>query len=81
MLHGVKPLFIRVYGMLVTKIVALSVAVLFWVLRRHKSSVYKGLRNLPCQNVSLVALFLKSILYIKTTRGIKRNMGFLSFPL
>ena len=47
--------------MLVTKIVALSVAVLFRVLKCHKASIHKGLRNLLRENVALVALFLKSI--------------------
>ena len=61
MLHAVKPLFIRVYGTSVTKIVALSVAVLFRVLKCHKASIHKGLRNLLRENVALVALFLKSI--------------------
>ena len=61
MLHGVKPVFTRVYSMSVTKIVALSVALLFWLLKRHKASIYKGLRDLLRQNVALVALFLKSI--------------------
>ena len=61
MLHAVKPLFIRVYGTSATKIVALLVAVLFWLLKCYKASIHKGLRNLLRQNVALVALFLKSI--------------------
>ena len=47
--------------MLVTKIVALLVAVLFWLLKCYKASIHKGLRNLLRQNVALVSLFLKSI--------------------
>ena len=47
--------------MSVTKIVALFVALLFLVLKRHKASIHKGFRDLLRQNVALVALFLKSI--------------------